>query len=386
MSEFRVLKIYWTKKQDSHWHERMYRFKIALPVTTQLSEVEERVMALDCSLLDRERFSTDSSDYNRVHIIKLPDTYAGAPDAEKLLADVEQEIARLRKLKKEKEDKAKAEKDKKLAEINAALEQWLAEPDFMDSKVLEASYDKVCLPYQMRNYYEEGDVKLIKKIRDRIDVEHEKIIEAWLESPKLTANYPGDWYIGEFCVSNSFPKKYRAKVLSVINKLRAEKEARDKKQELKAKKEKELEEKERLALITEWSASHGSDRLEMQLEQGYDGWPLYLHERLAHDFKIMGLELNLDEDADEYDELRNPQEEWLSYANVVAEELVRLEVFKDMKEAFSHLSFRKYCERDGYEEIKYSYLVLENYTPGRWFADKRRSYTVTFLLETEKIS
>lgn len=72
------------------------------------------------------------------------------------------------------------------------------------------------------------------------------------------------------------------------------------------KREKEsIRDKERRVYIKDWSIYHGSDRLKGQLELGLDGWPLYLHDRLACD---LGKFYELNNDGIEED-IKNPSSE-----------------------------------------------------------------------------
>lgn len=67
--------------------------------------------------------------------------------------------------------------------------------------------------------------------------------------------------------------------------------------------------------IATWAAEHGSARLKAQLEAGLDGWPLYLHERLAAD---LGAEVELDNDGGDPEPLINPTIEQMVVAAQLA--------------------------------------------------------------------
>jgi len=77
---------------------------------------------------------------------------------------------------------------------------------------------------------------------------------------------------------------------------------------------------DRSEIIAEWAAEYGSDRLRDQIEMGLDGWPLYLHERLAHDFSGLWHDVVLRQRCKKggVHEIKNPDREKLDIMQLFA--------------------------------------------------------------------
>jgi hypothetical protein len=101
---------------------------------------------------------------------------------------------------------------------------------------------------------------------------------------------------------------------------------------------KDLRKTIRKKFIRDWAPENGSRRLREQVAQGYEGWPLYLHERLALDFP----HAKLDKDAWDYDMVLNPNDEELTRTRKFAERVVELGLAKDLEDAFSKIKVRAY--------------------------------------------
>ena len=125
---------------------------------------------------------------------------------------------------------------------------------------------------------------------------------------------------------------------------------------------------ERYLVIRYWADTNGSARLKEQIKQGYEGWPLYLHERLARDFPGA----KLDADAWGYGMVLNPTEEELAKARGLANRIVELKLAEDVADAFNRMKIRSYDvdvpipEYGGDEVISEERhcLVFNAYRPG----------------------
>jgi len=135
-------------------------------------------------------------------------------------------------------------------------------------------------------------------------------------------------------------------------------------------KSKQFEMRKRLRpkIIQEWAQKYGSFRLQEQISQGYEGWPLYLHERLAHDFPGAAL----DKAAWDYAMVLNPTEEELKCTREFAERILDLELADDWEDAFAKIKLRAYDVEEefpvmGGSEIivrEAHCMVFKDYRPG----------------------
>lgn len=133
-----------------------------------------------------------------------------------------------------------------------------------------------------------------------------------------------------------------------------------------------------------WAFAHGSPRLQGQLSQGYDGWPLYLHERLEAEFSGA----HLDREAEYWDEVANPSEAQLTQQSRVVDQAYALGLYDDTDEANRNVRWRweppdpdEYYSADEYEAAeRVPVLVMEGYRPGS-AENGWRSYTITFTEE-----
>ena len=124
--------------------------------------------------------------------------------------------------------------------------------------------------------------------------------------------------------------------------------------------EKEARQAARDGEISAWAQEFGSERLRLQVEDGYTGWPLYLTERAAHDVGLDGVRPK--KEASEWDVLVSPTLEQLLLEREVAGRLAPL-FGGDEKVAMQHVSWRR-RESEGYGETFTACLVVTGYTPG----------------------
>ena len=129
----------------------------------------------------------------------------------------------------------------------------------------------------------------------------------------------------------------------------------------------ELHKSPRWEAIRHWAAQYGSIRLKEQVAQGYEGWPLYLHERLAQDFPAA----KLDQEAWSYAMVLNPTEEELAQARKLANRIIELKLADDIVDAFNRMRIRSYevdVPIEQYEEEtileERHCLVFNSYRPG----------------------
>jgi hypothetical protein len=109
--------------------------------------------------------------------------------------------------------------------------------------------------------------------------------------------------------------------------------------------------------IAQWAKLHGSNRLKEQLAQGYTGWPLFLHECLAHEMPRACLDVH----AEEYAVENDPTEKQLCAARGLANALVCLGLEPSVETAFRNLKVRNRATGDGW----YRPCVVYNaYRPG----------------------
>jgi hypothetical protein len=131
---------------------------------------------------------------------------------------------------------------------------------------------------------------------------------------------------------------------------------------------KELSKHLRPKIIREWAQEYGSSRLKEQIVQGYEGWPLYLHERLAYDFPGA----KLDKKAWDYDMVLNPTEEELQITRSFADRILELGLADDLESAFSRIKLRAYDVDEEYPAMggteiitrEVHCIVFNNYRPG----------------------
>jgi hypothetical protein len=99
-----------------------------------------------------------------------------------------------------------------------------------------------------------------------------------------------------------------------------------------------LFQKQRAKVIKQWADKHGSNRLKEQIAQGYEGWPLYLHERVSQDFPGA----KLDKEAWDYLTVLNPTEEELASTRKFANRIVELGLADNLEDAFGKMRLRSY--------------------------------------------
>ena len=136
-------------------------------------------------------------------------------------------------------------------------------------------------------------------------------------------------------------------------------EERNKKREEKEKIEAEKR-KQNEKLMMDWINQNGSSRLQKQLKVGLDGWPLYLHERLAIEFP--GFELDRDGNDKEHKNPTEAQLDELFLAMDRAKELNLTSIEGEIKK----IEFKDESEHEDDDEgaIKV-YVVLFDYAiPG----------------------
>lgn len=88
-----------------------------------------------------------------------------------------------------------------------------------------------------------------------------------------------------------------------LKRIASENRARVDREQEKKSQAKEARAQRKKDYIAAWAAVHGSARLQAQVAAGLDGWPLYLHERLAMD---LGPDVELDNDGSDPEPLINP--------------------------------------------------------------------------------
>lgn len=157
---------------------------------------------------------------------------------------------------------------------------------------------------------------------------------------------------------------------------REKNEAAAKRKAAEKQKNQEARTSEKLA----WIEQHGSPRLLLQVEAGLDGWPLYLHERLAADLPeglddYGGDQWELDNDGVNGDTLVNPSRQAVEMLIKSAARLVELKLEPDRKAALANLTIRRIefpsdDDPDGYgcdetEVPSGIYLVYSSYRPGQ---------------------
>jgi len=130
----------------------------------------------------------------------------------------------------------------------------------------------------------------------------------------------------------------------------------------------QLRQVKRPRIIEKWAFQHGSARLREQIAQGYEGWPLFLHECLEHDFPGA----RLDKGAWDYDIVLNPTDEELTLTRSFAERVVELRLVDNLEHAFSSIKLRAYDVDDEYAAMGGSEyirrevhcIVFKAYLPG----------------------
>lgn len=129
-------------------------------------------------------------------------------------------------------------------------------------------------------------------------------------------------YVQSMCIPSGCPagvavqaEAYQAELrkIAASNKVTADVERTEKEQA------KEARAQRRREYIASWAAVHGSERLQAQVAAGMEGWPLYLHERLAAD---LGEDAELDNDGSDPEPLINPSLEQMVAAADLASRLL----------------------------------------------------------------
>jgi hypothetical protein len=134
-------------------------------------------------------------------------------------------------------------------------------------------------------------------------------------------------------------------------------------QECNQTREKEAKQAAQKAFITQWASEHGSERLRSQVELGYNARSLFLQEKIALDFP--GCRMELDNAADGYDVVHNPELDDLQTEVEVIKVLVQLGlVTAESAHEMTKIAYTtEEDEESGESERKY-YLVIEGYYPG----------------------
>lgn len=262
----------WTKEGDGAPGRRLSVASIALPVKTQLDALGKALAAIpgegDLYYLVPEVQTTEylSQDTALAAIAKVA-------EIERLARDAEQRIA---------------EKDR--ADRIERLMRWTQGGPRPESLM----YPTGVLMYDT-----------------------EKLVQSMPESQRLTFEAFLEAYKDEY-----EEKRIAESAADDIRSQRRQEEAARKKQE------KEDRDAAQHAEIVAWAAAHGSDRLKKQIDLGYDGWPLYLHERIARDFPGMRVALANDQDGD-FTSVQDPEELDLEYEIEVRKHLKALNMVPD---------------------------------------------------------
>ena len=152
--------------------------------------------------------------------------------------------------------------------------------------------------------------------------------------------------------------KEHAKKLMNKERARRETEATERKaREEAAKIKKEAAKERRRAETAKWASEHGSKRLCDMLALGRDGWPLYLHERLAADYP----HAELDNDGTDSDCL-TPSAASLATCWMVAGRMIELEHAASYEQALRDLLNVKFLELDG---NRVEVVFWTGYHPGK---------------------
>jgi hypothetical protein len=156
-----------------------------------------------------------------------------------------------------------------------------------------------------------------KERRDRQAAE----LEQELRVPPAERQGQGTYPVALF-VPPGMPKElvvraeeYRVELAMVLGVNRA----RERADREKIQQEKEARAQRRREYIAGWAAIQGSARLQAQVAAGMEGWPLYLHERLAAD---LGPDAELDNDGSDPEPLINPTFEQMVAAADLASRLL----------------------------------------------------------------
>ena len=191
------------------------------------------------------------------------------------------------------------------------------------------------------------------------------IIEKWLASDDDLESLPG--YV-------CYPDDMRDAIYDRNAQIRAAQDeaarvaedARDKKEA-----ERKARRVQRDCEIAEWANQYGSKRLCEQIDQGLDGWPLYLSERMAVDLPE-GTEL--DNDGTDLALEVNPTDHQLSVARELATTVVALRLYQDLDDAFEAIEIRRIeldpedgfdCDYDDPPEDRtHIYVIMSGYRPG----------------------
>ncbi|RJO65133.1 MAG: hypothetical protein C4523_16725 [Myxococcales bacterium] len=299
-------RIYWTLTSDATPHQRYVDIPYTLPTDSVGDPLVDAILALPKS--------------GKEGLLKLPGQFSVPPTQEQILVELAAERERLLAEKT-------ADDEKQREESLEHARRFLADPD--------------CEWYCHRQHIGGGKI--------------------------LAFTYDAD-----------LPADLRAAVLEKIEQYKAERERRDaeeleeRKQRQIANEKRQAEEKaeravrldRRAAYIKEWAAKHGSKKLRGQIALGLEGWPQYLHERLASDFADPDydykVELNQNAGAGE-EPLANPSDDLVAAGLALRERLVSLG-FSEPKVKLVRI---EWANEDEDEENEYSYAaIFDRYRPG----------------------
>lgn len=147
----------------------------------------------------------------------------------------------------------------------------------------------------------------------------------------------------------------------------------------KTKTGKELMEDE---IVRYWVETLGSNRLREQIRQGYSGWPLFLHEKLEHDFpwSEFGSVMPFRDGHTKHKPIPNPSAKMLQFANEIAKKCVRLDLIPEESAIFPDLWIYRIDVQQfpsGEETDEYGPRLVVMYSDYRPTV-KHKSFTILF--------
>lgn len=336
MSE-RKIEILWTKTGDgqAHQRKRVLSVKVPFEIQSETFATEELTPDLVDAVLSLPK-DPRSVNADRVKMPKPLDDLTNEVVRTQAIPLLFAEIMAAAREKAEKEDAEKAEQI-------AVLETFVAggDPADVSSKLVEGGnpdymgaasgrYTRTCRLTTAGKAVLEGHDDLLRRVEARVEE------------------------------ANAGIKAVNERKKEELAKTRAENEAHyAKEEEAKAKRA-----EQRAAEIKTWAAEHGSKRLQEQIKQGLDGWPLYLHERLEMDFP----RCELDNDGEHGDPLPNPTEDQLSIACMFAARSVELGLCESEEVAFERIEIVpiRYPAPEDYDDEPETriYATFDGYRPG----------------------